>query len=104
MGVGCGWSLWELWRWHSIVIYSPRIELDILVEVTMIKKTFKVEDMHCANCAMKIESIEDDLSGIKEVNASYVKQQMIVEYDENAVSVDEIITAVKKRGYKTMLA
>ena len=68
----------------------------------MIKKTFKVEDMHCANCAMKIESIEDDLPGIKEVNASYVKQQIIVEYDENAVSVDEIITAIKKMGYQAV--
>ncbi len=70
----------------------------------MIKKIFKVEDMHCTNCAMKIESIEDDLPGIKEVNASYVKQQMIVEYDENAVSVDEIITAVKKKGYQALPA
>jgi len=70
----------------------------------MIKKTFKVEDMHCANCAMKIESIEDDLAGIKEVNASYVKQQMIIEYDENAVSVEEIITAVKKKGYQAIPA
>jgi copper chaperone CopZ len=70
----------------------------------MIKKLFKVEDMHCANCAMKLESLEDDLPGIKEVNASYVKQQMTVEYDENAVSVDEIITAVKKRGYRAVPA
>lgn len=68
----------------------------------MIKQTFKVADMHCSNCAMKIEGIEDDLPGIKEVNASYTKQQMIVEYDENAVSVDEIITAVKKKGYQAM--
>jgi len=70
----------------------------------MIKKTFKVADMHCTNCAMKIEGIEDDLPGIKEVNASYTKQQMIVEYDENAVSVEEIITAVKKKGYQAIPA
>jgi copper chaperone CopZ len=74
----------------------------IFIEVTMIKKIFKVEDMHCANCAMKIESIEDDLPGIREVNASYVKQQMTVEYDENTVSADEIIAAVKKRGYRAL--
>ena len=66
----------------------------------MIKKAFKVADMHCTNCAMKIESIEDDLPGIKEVNASYTKQQMIVEYDENSVTVDDIITAVRKKGYQ----
>ena len=70
----------------------------------MIKQTFKVADMHCSNCAMKIEGIEDDLPGIKEVNASYTKQQMIVEYDENAVTVDEIIIAVKKKGYQALPA
>ena len=68
----------------------------------MIKKTFKVEDMHCVNCAMKIESMEADLPGIKEVNASYVRQQVIVEYDENLVSVDEIITTIKKMGYHAL--
>ena len=70
----------------------------------MIKQIFKVEDMHCANCAIKIESIEDDLPGVKEVNASYVRQQMIVEYDENLVNVDEIIAAVRKRGYRAVPA
>lgn len=70
----------------------------------MIKQTFKIADMHCSNCAMKIEAIEDDLPGIKEVNASYTKQQMTVEYDENAVTVDEILAAVKKKGYQALPA
>jgi copper chaperone CopZ len=65
----------------------------------MIKKTFKVEDMHCTNCAIKIESIEDDLPGIKEVNASYVKQRMVVEFDEAQVSEEQILAAVEKKGY-----
>ena len=33
----------------------------------MIKKTFKIPDMSCTNCAMKIESLEDDLDGVKDV-------------------------------------
>jgi hypothetical protein len=40
--------------------------------------------------------MEDDLPSSKEVHASYVKQQMIVEYGNNAISMDEIIAAVKK--------
>jgi copper chaperone CopZ len=66
----------------------------------MKKQTFSVPDMHCSNCSMKLESIEDELAGIKEINASYHKQQMIVEYDETKLTVDEIITAVKKKGYQ----
>jgi copper chaperone CopZ len=66
----------------------------------MIKKTFSVPDMHCTNCSMKLESIEDELAGIKEVNASYHKQQMTVEFDEAVVSEAQIIAAAKKKGYE----
>ncbi len=65
----------------------------------MIKKTYKIPDMHCSNCAMKLESIEDDLPGIREINASYHKQQMMVEFDEAQVSETQILTAVMKKGY-----
>jgi len=70
----------------------------------MIKKTFQIPDMHCTNCSMRIESIEDDLPGIKEVNASYHKQQMVVEFDETKVSDEQIIAAVKKKGYQAIPA
>ena len=70
----------------------------------MIKKTFNVPDMHCTNCSMKLESIEDELAGIKEINASYHKQQMTVEFDETKVSEDQIIAAAKTKGYEAVLA
>lgn len=68
----------------------------------MIKKLYSVPDMHCANCSMRLESIEDDLPGIREVNASYHKQQMTVEFDETQVSEEQILSAVKKKGYQAL--
>ena len=65
----------------------------------MLKKTYSIPDMHCTNCSIKLESIEDDLPGIKEINASYHKQQMTVEFDEALVSEAQILAAVKKKGY-----
>jgi len=65
----------------------------------MVKKIFRVPDMHCPNCAMKIEAIEDDLPGVKQVSASYKKGQVTVEYDEAQVSEAQIAAAVKKAGY-----
>jgi copper chaperone CopZ len=53
---------------------------------------------------MKLESIEDDFPAIKEINASYHKQQMIVEYDESKLTVEEIVAAVKKKGYQAIPA
>jgi copper chaperone CopZ len=70
----------------------------------MIKKTFKVPDMSCTNCAMKLESLEDTLDGVREINASYHKLQMTVEYDESKLTDEQIIAAVKKKGYQAVLA
>ena len=68
----------------------------------MIKKTFKVPDMSCTNCAMKLESLEDSLDGVREINASYHKLQMTVEYDETRLTDEQIIAAVKKKGYQAI--
>jgi copper chaperone CopZ len=68
----------------------------------MIKKTFKVPDMTCTNCAMKLESLEDTLAGVKEINASYHKLQMVIEYDETKLTDEQIIAAVKKKGYQAI--
>jgi copper chaperone CopZ len=63
------------------------------------KKTYRVPDMTCPNCAMHLESIEDDLPGIKQINASYKKLEMVVEFDESKVSESQIVAAVEKKGY-----
>jgi copper chaperone CopZ len=65
----------------------------------MTKKTFRVLDMHCSNCPMNIESIEDELPGIIKISASYHKQQMMVEFDDSLVTDELILSAVKKKGY-----
>lgn len=71
--------------------------------LNMVKRTFSVPDMHCSNCSMRLESIEDELDGIREINASYHKQQMVVEFDETKVTDDQIVAAVKKKGYQAIL-
>jgi copper chaperone len=69
----------------------------------MIKKTFKVADMSCINCVMKLESLEDELVGVKEISASYHKLQMVVEFDETKITEEQIIAAAKKIGYQALL-
>ena len=70
----------------------------------MIKKTFKVPDMSCTNCAMKLESLEDTLEGVREINASYHRLEMVIEYDEKKLTEEQIIAAVKKKGYEAVPA
>ena len=70
----------------------------------MLKKTFKVSDMTCSNCAMKLESLEDVLDGVKEINASYHRLEMVIEFDEARLTDEQIVAAVKKKGYTAVAA
>jgi copper chaperone len=70
----------------------------------VIKKTFKIPDMTCSNCAMKLESLEDDLDGVKEINASYHRLEMVIEFDESKLTDEQIVAAVKKKGYQAVAA
>ena len=63
----------------------------------MIKKTFKIPDMTCSNCAMKLEGLEDTLDGVKEINASYHRLEMVIEFDELKLTEEQIVSAVKKK-------
>jgi copper chaperone CopZ len=65
----------------------------------MEKLTLFIKDMHCANCAMRIEGIEDELPGIRQISASYRQAAVKVEYDPERISVIEIRAAIEKLGY-----
>lgn len=58
-----------------------------------------VKDMHCVNCAMKLQSLEDDLPGVSSIEASYRKQKMTVVFNPAEVSLDKILEAIKNLGY-----
>jgi copper chaperone CopZ len=65
----------------------------------MIKMTFRVPDMHCSACVMRLEGLEDELAGVLSVKASFHHQNMSVDYDENLISEAEIINAIEEKGY-----
>ena len=69
----------------------------------MVKKTFNIPDMTCSNCAMKLESLEDTLEGVKEINASYHRLEMVIEYDESKLTDEQIVAAVKNKGYTAVM-
>jgi len=66
----------------------------------MARVTFTIADMHCSNCVMRLEGIEDDLPGVRRATASYRSQTMEVEYDETLVTTEEIAAAIRKKGYE----
>lgn len=68
----------------------------------MTKQVFRVTDMHCSSCVMRLEGLEDDLPGVKRIKASYQKQQMEVEYDEKQLTPDQIVFAIRRLGYTVL--
>ncbi len=65
----------------------------------MTKVTYKIPDMHCSSCAMRLEGIEDELEGIRKIKASYLKQTLDIEFDEKKVTAEKIRQAVIDLGY-----
>ena len=63
------------------------------------KITYRIPDMHCSNCVMHLEALEDELQGISSVDASYHKQLMIVDYNPAIISEDQLIEAIVEKGY-----
>ncbi len=58
------------------------------------KKTFKLEDLDCANCAAKMENAIKKLDGVKDATVSFMTQKMTIEADDERF--DEIVKAAVK--------
>lgn len=53
------------------------------------KKTFKLEDLDCANCAAKMETAIKKLEGVKDASVSFMTQKMTIEADD--AEFDEVV-------------
>jgi copper chaperone CopZ len=64
------------------------------------KKTVKINGMHCPSCAFLIEGELEDI-GVKST-VSYQKGEAVVEFDEKKVKEEQINTAIRTAGYKVV--
>mgnify|MGYP000996838209 CR=1 FL=1 len=55
---------------------------------------FNVTGMTCSACSAHVEKSVKKLNGVKSVNVNLLQNNMHVDFDETAVSVDDIINAV----------
>ena len=58
------------------------------------KKTFKLEDLDCANCAAKMEAAINKLEGVKKATISFMTQKMTIEAEDD--KFDEVVQAAVK--------
>ena len=58
------------------------------------KKTFKLEDLDCANCAAKMEAAIKKLDGVNNATVSFMTQKMTIDADDERF--DEVVKAAVK--------
>ncbi|MFR5870085.1 MAG: cation transporter [Acutalibacteraceae bacterium] len=58
------------------------------------KKSFKLVDLDCANCAQKMEDAIKKIDGVEEATVSFIMQKMTVVADE--AQFDDIMKKVVK--------
>ena len=47
------------------------------------KKTFKLVDLDCANCAAKMEAAVQKIDGVSDASVSFLTQKLTVEADDS---------------------
>ncbi|MBR2426498.1 MAG: heavy-metal-associated domain-containing protein [Lentisphaeria bacterium] len=67
------------------------------------KTLFHIRGMRCAGCSAHIEKDVKALNGIALVEINLSTGEMIVEYDENAVTKEDIAATVVKAGFKVSI-
>lgn len=67
------------------------------------KVTLKVEGMTCGGCAIGARKVLERLDGVQKAEVSYEDSRAVVTYDPKKVTVEQMIAAVGKLGYKAMI-
>lgn len=62
------------------------------------KKTIKLQDLDCANCAAKIENAVSKLDGVIEIKVNFMGQKMILDVSDD--KFDAVLAEVKKIAKK----
>lgn len=57
------------------------------------KKTFRLKDLDCANCAAKMERAIQKLDGVQSAEVSFMAQRLVIELDD--ARAQEILEQVK---------
>ncbi len=62
------------------------------------KKTIKLQDLDCANCAAKIENAISQIEGVDSVKVNFMTQKMIFEAADD--KFEELLNQAKKAANK----
>jgi copper chaperone len=64
------------------------------------KAYFKVVGMYCITCRPIVEKQLKDEKAIKSIGVNYMTDSVVVEFDSNLITKEEIQNRLEKSGYK----
>lgn len=64
---------------------------------------FDVQGMTCSACANRIEKRLNRMEGVSSANVNFALETVAVDYNKNAVSAQDMMTAIEKMGFELLL-
>lgn len=61
----------------------------------------RAEGFSCPSCVTKIEKQVSLLEGVEDVTVHFASGRIEIEHDDSKVTVDELVSAVDKAGFKS---
>lgn len=58
------------------------------------RKTFRLEDLDCANCAAKMEDAINKIEGVNKATVSFMSQKLVLDAEDS--KFDEVVKAAVK--------
>ncbi len=71
-----------------------------MTTTTTTHTVLRAEGFSCPSCVAKIEKRVGRLEGVGNVEVRFASARIEVDHDAERVSVDDLVTAVAKAGYK----
>lgn len=68
----------------------------------MSEKSFAIEGMNCASCAAHVEKAAAKVEGITYASVNLATERLTISYDDKKTSVDRVVEAVSRAGYKAI--
>ncbi len=68
--------------------------------MTILKESYPVLGIECASCVKKIESVLNKTEGVINVGVNFASEKVLVEYDDEKISLTKLVNVLKKIGYE----
>ncbi|MGI6238512.1 MAG: heavy metal translocating P-type ATPase [Christensenellales bacterium] len=68
----------------------------------MSKETLTIRGMTCAACAQRVEKTVGKMPGVNQASVNLASEKLVVDYDAQALMLEEIKNAVAKIGYEAV--